>query len=92
MTDPLEIAALAEGIKPAFLGGQSPCPEDLLRDVAVVAERQGMHVRWSRGLMPYGEHITLDNIAACLSAGARGVAAIRLLDTPEKIRTTRNVL
>jgi len=36
--------------------------------------------------------ITLDNIAACLSAGASGVAAIRLLDTPEKIKTTRNVL
>jgi len=36
--------------------------------------------------------ITLDNIAACLSAGASGVAAIRMLDTAEKIKTTRNVL
>ena len=30
--------------------------------------------------------ITLDNIPACLSAGASGVAAIHMLDTPEKIR------
>jgi len=36
--------------------------------------------------------ITLDNIGACLSAGAHGVAGISLFNTPEIYPSLRNVL
>lgn len=59
LTDPLEIAALVVGLKPAFLGGQSPTDEPLLADLAVVAERLGLLVRRDNGLIPVSEFLAL---------------------------------
>jgi hypothetical protein len=56
LTDPLEIVALAEGLKPAFLGGQSArSNKGVLKDLAAVSEKHGMFARWSRGLLPLTE-------------------------------------
>lgn len=50
LTDQLELVAVAVGLKPAFLGGQSDPTDVLCRQIADVAPRLELHTLWGAGL------------------------------------------
>lgn len=59
LVDRLEIVAVATGLKPAFLGGQSGSVDTLLCEVAAVAEKHGLHTRRDTGLQAAAELLAL---------------------------------
>jgi hypothetical protein len=59
LTDPLELAAIAAGIKPTFLGGQSGHVSPLLEEIASAASAHGLHARRSVGLSEAAEFSAL---------------------------------
>src|ERR1700722_7120429 len=59
LTDPREITAVAIGLKPAFLGGQSLSDWRILNDLGEVAGRLGIHVQRSGGIIPVAEFLAL---------------------------------
>ncbi|HEX3151484.1 MAG TPA: hypothetical protein VHR66_25625 [Gemmataceae bacterium] len=59
LTDPLEIVAVAIGLKPAFLGGQKPSDQELLDEVAKVTSELGLHARKTSGVGPMAELLSL---------------------------------